>query len=198
MFYYRLTRKAPLELVDFLQRAIFAYTLGKIKFTDGQNAIKFCKTPTVMRSDKWELRDFPSIVVGGVRGEPFPMSINKDFVEFGDDGRPVHGSWVEMTMPVSCFAETRGESNDLADFVIMMLLRPDAKDYLFSKGIEIPKPPSLDGDMNLKTPTTEFGLWQTDIGVFLNFHWLEIFDEVPTLLELFVDPEFVLQFEAKI
>lgn len=197
MFYYRLTKKASLELINYLRRSFFALEKGRLQFADGQNLIKFCKTPKVMREEQWELRDYPAVLVGSPRGEPFPMSINKDYMEDEDDyGRPIHGSYVEMTMPVSTIAENREESNDLADFVLMMLLRPDAKEYLLGLGIEIPKPPSLDGDSMIKDQTTEFGIYRTDIGVSLNFHWAEIFEPYETVLEIFSDPEFVKEFDS--
>ncbi len=196
MFYYRLTKKASLELINYFKKCFFAWEKGRIQFTDGQNKIPFCKMPEVMREEKWELRTFPAVLVGSPRGEPFPMSINKDYMDTDETyGKPVYGSYVEMTLPVSTLAETREESNDLADFCLMMILRPDAKEYLLRLGIEIPKPPSLDGDSFIKDQTSEFGLYRTDIGISMNFHWAEIFDPLETVLDIFTDPEFVSAFE---
>jgi hypothetical protein len=190
-FYFRLTRRGKNEMVDFFTKLFRAYELGRLNIYDGDEAIKFTRVPRVLKEEQWDLRAFPVVLVGNARGEPQPMSIDKDFMDYDEGGSPVHGSWIEVRIPVGCVSQTKDESNDIADFLLFNLLRPDAKNYFFPKNIDLPSPPSIDGETLIKADTTEFELYRTDITVPINFHWSESMAELGTLIDILAEPTFV-------
>ena len=190
-YYFRLTRRSKNELVDFFTKLFRAYELGRLNIYDGDEAIKFTRVPRVLKEEQWDLRAFPVVLVGNARGEPQPISIDKDFLDYDANGSPVYGSWIETRIPVGCVSQTKDESNDIADFLLFNLLRPDAKNYFFPKNIDLPSPPSIDGETLIKADTTEFELYRTDFTVPINFHWSESMAELGTLIDILAEPTFV-------
>ena len=179
------------ELLDFFVRLFNAYKLGKLNIYDGDEAIKFKTIPTVLKEESWDLRQFPVVLIGNARGEPQMMAINKDFMDYDENNKPVHGSYIETRIPVGCVGQTKDESNDIADFLLFNLLRPDAKQYLFPRLIDLPGPPTIDGEAVITSDTGEFGLYRTDFTVPINFHWYESMTELETLIDILAEPTMV-------
>lgn len=190
-FYFRLTRRSKNELVDFFTKLFRAYDLGRLNIYDGDEAIKFKRTPKVQEEESWDLRSFPVVLVGNARGEPQPMAIDKDFLDYDENGSPVYGSWIETRIPVGCVSQTKPESNDIADFLLFSLLRPDAKEYFFPKMIHLPSPPTIDGETQITSDTGEYGLYRTDFTVPINFHWYESMAALGKLVDILAEPTFV-------
>lgn len=177
-------------MVDFFTKLFRAYELGRLNIYDGDEAIKFTRVPRVLKEEQWDLRAFPVVLVGNARGEPQPMSIDKDFLDYDENDSPVYGSWIETRIPVGCVSQTKDESNDIADFLLFNLLRPDAKEYFFPKMIHLPSPPMIDGETLIKADTTEFELYRTDFTIPVNFQWRESMAGLGRLVDILVEPTY--------
>jgi len=181
-------------IIDFLRRIFDANARGLLDFKDGDRAIKFTSRPRIIQTDEWDRRIHPVVLIGSASG-PIQKFDLQDFKDVGDF--ITLGGYAELSLTLSGVAKTKEERDDLIDVVAVYLSRPDARTFLQANGVVLPKPPSFDGETSMDVPTTDYKLYQTDLGLQVNVEWEEaiavqriskIFLESVELYDSSIDP----------
>lgn len=145
--YYRITQDLKIEFVKYFQTIFTLYKEGKLAFADGRNKIIFSKTPVVLESDNYYLKDFPCLLIGISPGSVKDISVNK--YKGLDKSIPapeyIYGFTANVTVTFTVYALTKQEKCMLSDLVSFLLAKHDTKQTFLGKGVCL-KMPSFTGD----------------------------------------------------
>lgn len=186
--FYSLVNDVKEIVVKFFRYLFFENERGTLKFTNGTRRIRFSKPVIVKESYNWEIQEHPAVLVDTAVGKMVTLSISQDFLgtsemEVDGERKPflTFGGASLLTVTISCIAKSKEERDNLVDICAIYLSRPDAKKFFLQHGMDLPHPVTITNEATIRSPNTDFQLYQTDLTLEVQLQWEEM-----------VDPEFTI------